>query len=419
MRATRFAGTALRLLGRNWSSAKSLNRLAGTASAALKSPVRVPVLRLLPLRPPPHLHGLWGAFAALFLVPVLISTVYFGVLASNQYVSEMRFAVRGTTELLPGSNAVGFAGLSQLISLNSSQDVYIIASYIGSRAMIDDLSREIDLRSIYNKPGIDLWARLAPSGAAEDLTRYWRDMVEASVEFASGIVTVTVKAFSPEDSVRLASAIRARCEAAADRLLDKIRSDAIRQAKAEVSAANARHAEKQAQLEKFRTARMQVDPMSVARSLGDTITTLRRDLINLEVRLETARASLAADAPQIKMLQENQQILTGQIAALEAKITNASKDSLASSALLREYDQLDAERSLAEQALVLAERQLDITLIDANRHHIYLVDIEKPTVPQTSRAPERRQMILFVSLAALGGFMLVTMMAANVRDHAV
>ena len=30
-------------------------------------------------------------------------------------------------------------------SLNSNQDVYIVADYIASRSMIDDLSKEIDL----------------------------------------------------------------------------------------------------------------------------------------------------------------------------------------------------------------------------------------------------------------------------------
>ncbi len=425
MRKVRLDTPALDPRGRDWLLASGLSRLAGKAGTILKSPALITPPRLLPLRPAPDRSShwlwlwLWGSFVVFFISPVLASTIYFGFLASNQFVSEMRFAVRGTTELLPGSDAMGFAGLGRLISLNSSQDVYVIADYIESREMIDDLSGEIDLQSIYSKPGIDWWARFAPSTAAEDLIRYWRGMVETSVELVSGIVTVTVKTFSPEDSVRLASSIRARCEIVAEQLLDKMRGNAIEQAKAEVSAAKARLASKRAQLETFRTARMQVDPMAVARSLGDTVTALRRDLIGVEVRLHTAKASLASDAPQIKMLAENQQILAGQIAALETKITSANETSPASSAILHEYDRLDAERSLAEQVLVLAERQLDNAQTDANRHHIYLVSIEEPTVPQAALAPQRLQMILIVSLIALGTFLLVTMIAANVRDHAL
>jgi capsule polysaccharide export protein KpsE/RkpR len=42
-----------------------------------------------------------------------------------------------------------------LTSLNSSQDLYIVADYIDSRSMIDDLSKGIDLSAIYSKPRIE------------------------------------------------------------------------------------------------------------------------------------------------------------------------------------------------------------------------------------------------------------------------
>jgi hypothetical protein len=37
------------------------------------------------------------------------------------------------------------------------------------RSMIDDLSKEIDLGAVFSSPTIDGWARLVPSGAAEEL----------------------------------------------------------------------------------------------------------------------------------------------------------------------------------------------------------------------------------------------------------
>jgi capsular polysaccharide transport system permease protein len=345
--------------------------------------------------------------------------MYFGFLASDQFGSEMRFAVRGATEVLPGSDALAASGLGILTSLNSNQDVYIVADYIDSRSMIDDLSKEIDLRAIYSKPRIDRWVGFVPSRAAEDLLRYWRTMVQTSVDAASGLVTVTVKTFSREDSVRVATAIRARCNIVANQLLNRVRHDAIERAKAEVKTAMAQLSARQASLEQFRNARMQIDPLALARSLGETITTLRRDLIDVEVKLDTAKASLASDAPQIKMLAANRQILSDQIAALEARITGANLNSPTASAVLAEYDKLDVEKSLAEQAAVLAERMLDNTQVDANRHHIYLVAIEDPTVPQSPIAPRRADMILIISLGAVSFWSLIAMVAANVRDHTI
>jgi capsular polysaccharide transport system permease protein len=403
-----------------WFSIASLNRLAMKAGNSLQKPSRSGTgVAEATATPDARSSWLWRSFIVLVLAPLVTSSIYYGFLASDQFGSEMRFAVRGATEVLPGSDALAASGLGTLASLNSNQDAFIVADYIESRSMIDDLSKEIDLGSIYSKAEIDRWAGFAPSRPAEHLLRYWRSMVHTSVEAASGIVTVTVKTFSREDSVRVATAIRARCDVVANQLLNRVRHDAIERAKAEVKTAMAQLSARQASLELFRNARMQIDPLAFARSLGETITALRRDLIGVEVKLDSAKASLDSDAPQIKMLAANRQILSDQIAALEARITGAHLNSPAASAALAEYDKLDVEKSLAEQAAVLAERMLDNTKVDANRHHIYLVAIEDPTVPQSPIAPRRAHMILLISLGALSFWSLIAVIATNVRDHAI
>lgn len=395
---------------RLWFSIESLNQLATKAGRSLQKP-SLSGTGAAEARTATNTRStwLWRSFLVLVLAPLVTCSIYFGFLASDQFGSEMRLAVRGATQLLPGSDALAASGLGTLASLNSSQDVYIVADYIASRSMIDDLSKEIDLGAIYSKRG----------RAAEDLLRYWRSMVQTSVQAASGIVTVTVKTFSREDSVRIATAIRARCDIVANQLLDRVRHDAVERATAEVKSARAQLSARQASLEQFRNARMQIDPLALARSLGETITTLRRDLVDVEVTLDTAKASLASDAPQIKMLTANRQILSDQIVALEARITGADLNSPTASAVLAEYDKLDVKKSLAEQAVVIAERMLDNTKVDANHHHIYLVAIEDPTVPQSPIAPRRAHMILLISLGALSFWSLIAVIAANVRDHTI
>src|ERR1700730_9999353 len=264
----------------SWFSIESLNRLATKAGNSLQKPSSSgTAVAEAATAPKARSSWLWRSFIVLVLAPLVTSSIYYGFLASDLFGSEMRFAVRGATEMLPGSDVLAASGLGVLTSLNSSQDVYIVADYIDSRSMVDDLSKEIDLGAIYSKPEIDWWARFFRSGAAEDLLRYWRALIQTSVEAASGIVTVTVKTFSREDSVRVATAIRARCDIVANQLLNRVRHDAIERAQAEVKTAMAQLSARQASLEQFRNARMQIDPLALARSLGETITTLLRDLI--------------------------------------------------------------------------------------------------------------------------------------------
>ncbi len=351
------------------------------------------------------------------VVPFLASVAYFGFLASDQFVSEMRFAVRGATELIPGGDALAASGLGALGGLNLNQDAYIVADYIQSRSMIDDLSKEIGLRAIFSNPKGDSWARFDPSGTAEGLLRYWRNAVQASVEAASGIVTVTVRTFSREDSTRLAAAIRARCDIVVNRLLDRMRGGLIERAEADLKLARDRLAERRTKLEQFRNARMLIDPRASAQSLGETITQLRRDLVNVEVKLDSAIGSLDADSPQITELRVNRQTLTDQIARLESKITSQNPNLPTAAEASAEYDQLDIDRALAERRIMLSERLSDNARADANRHHIYLVSIEDPTRPQSSLFPKRASAILTILLSALCLWSLGTLIVAGVRDH--
>lgn len=360
----------------------------------------------------------WRSFFILVVLPVAASFIYFQFMASNQFISEMRFAVRGTTELLPGSDALAASGLGTLASLNANQDVFIVADYIHSQRIIDDLSKDIDPRAIFSAPGADFLARFDPSGSPEDFLRYWRKAVDPSVEVASGILTVRVKTFSGQDSVRLATAIRARCEIIVNQLLDRMRRDMTERGENEVKAAMDKLAVRRARLEQFRNARMSIDPLDSAHSLSETITELRRDLVEVEVKLASARNSLGANALQIKILESDRNILSAQISALESKITGAGANASTTSAALAEYDRLDVEKDLAEKRVGLAEKLLDNARADANSRHIYLVSIEDPTTPQSSLFPRRGFAILTILIGAFTVWSVIALTVAGVRDHA-
>ena len=136
-----------------WFSIESLNRLATKAGHGLQKPgLSGTDAADATTATDARSSWLWRSFIVLVLAPLVTSSIYFGFLASDQFGSEMRFAVRGATEVLPGSDALAASGLGTLASLNSNQDVYIVADYIASRSMIDDLSKEIDLGAMYSKP---------------------------------------------------------------------------------------------------------------------------------------------------------------------------------------------------------------------------------------------------------------------------
>ena len=246
--------------------------------------------------------GRWmaGSFVALVIVPAVISSLYLFLLTSNQYVSEVEFAVRGSIEKLPGSDTLGTT--AALAYMNSSQEVYAIADYIRSPSAVADVDRAVDLHHVFRAGGADWISRLRSKASAEDLLRYWNSMVTVTMEPASGLVGVAVRAFTPQDTVDIAAAIRRNSEALVNRMQERPRTDLVDKSQAEVRAARKQAAEARDAVTRYRNAQASVDPLDTARSVAGNVAELNRELVALDVELATAKAAMGPNAPNIANL---------------------------------------------------------------------------------------------------------------------
>jgi capsular polysaccharide transport system permease protein len=361
-------------------------------------------------RPP----WLFVSFTLIVILPFMIASLYFGAFASDQFVSELRFAIRGTTERLPGADALGAGG--GLAYLNSSQEVYAIAEYIRSRAAIEEVGRTIDLRRLFRASGADWLSRLKDHATGEELLWYWRRMITVSTEAISGLVSVEVRAFTSEDAVAIAAAIRGASEALVNRMQQRPRDDMVTQAENEVRTARDGAAQARDEVARYRNSRAIVDPFDSARSLIDTVSELKTSLVALDVELASAKAATGADAPGVQTLRARRDSLREQIQALERRLTNGGDQTAAHQML--DYDKVEIKRALAEQHVALAEKILDQVRTEARRHQIYIDVIEGPTTPQSARFPERMYSVTKIAIGALGLWGLMCLTLAGVRDHA-
>ena len=149
------------------------------------------------------------AFKLSFLLAVLVPTalvgLYYLLIASDQYRSEMRFAVRGT-ERSPLENL----GLSVLPGASSSaSDAYIVIDYVHSKQVLVDIQKKtgIDIRKYFSEPGIDFAYQIDPKMPLEKFISYWRWMIDASFNSTTSITTFEITAFSADDARAIADAV--------------------------------------------------------------------------------------------------------------------------------------------------------------------------------------------------------------------
>ncbi len=86
------------------------------------------------------------SFIALVLLPTLIASIYYGLIASARYVSEAQFIVRG----LSSPRSSGLDTLFQTLGVSRTvDDANVVEGYLRSRDAVRDLEARLPLRQIF------------------------------------------------------------------------------------------------------------------------------------------------------------------------------------------------------------------------------------------------------------------------------
>jgi capsular polysaccharide transport system permease protein len=365
------------------------------------------------------------SFLAFVIAPSLAVTLYFAFIASDQYYAETQFAVRSVeTDSQSQLDGAGDGASPSPSPLNfaftaAGQNTYIVTSYIRSRAIVDDISAKINLRKIFRRPEADFWARLKRNASVDELTDYWQSMVQAYADTTSGIVTVRLRAFRPEDALALAKAVVETSEALVNRVSDRARRDATAMAEKDLRRAFANVQAALAELHKFRDSVGIIDPGQTLTELGKLLGPLMAEKIRLESELFVATREMTEDAPSVRVLREKLAIAEAHIKDLKAKITSEKGESGTLAGSLAKFEELEIQRQLAERLYTLAQADLDRAQMRANRQNIYLSVFAPPSLPQESRYP-RRVAFSFLAFFAFGIiWSIIAMIVASVDDHRI
>jgi capsular polysaccharide transport system permease protein len=361
-------------------------------------------------------------FILLVVIPTACASVYFGLIASPIYVSEAKFAVRGSTQKLPSSNAdAGALPVGNipggLASLNNSQDSYVVADYIKSAPLIEKLNRDDYLRSVFGRNDIDLLSRLRSSSSLDALREYWDSMVGVSVENLSGILTLRVHAFNPQDALAISRAILNASEALVNSLSERRLADAIRTEQDELDRSRRRLEAARLAAQEFRNRSGQLDPMSQSRVSLQLATLLQTEKLKLESELQTSRRTLTDKSPSVQVLSARLQAINDQIQRADREITSTNPDDPTLSRALYQFEGLEVERQFAQRLYMVSQAGVERARMNAARQQLYLTTFVEPSLAEMALYPHRLTNILIVFLASLAPWTVLTMLTAAIKDH--
>lgn len=349
-----------------------------------------------------------------FVLPSMVALLYYGLIAADRYTSEAQFVVRSPSR----------TGIDQITSViptststeRASDEAGAVHQFVRSRDAVDLLLREADLRAILSRPESDpIWR--FPGWFSRDLREKlfdrYLDFVSIKQDSSTGISTLAVQSFRPDDSVKVARVLLQGSEDLINRLNERARRDTIRAAEAEVEIAKDRAFQRREELTVFRTRAGTVDPAKSSQNLLETIGKLSFEAAQVNAQLAEALRN-APQGPQVTNLRNRIQAIEQQIVEEKRQIGGSAQ---ALAPIIAEYERLVLEREFADRALASALASLENARIESQRQQLYLERVVEPHAADYPNQPKRLLSIGIVIALSFSLYAICRAFVDNIRRH--
>ncbi|MCJ2062898.1 capsule biosynthesis protein [Methylobacterium sp. J-088] len=416
-----FAAPTMTELRRSAETIRPVPEKRGAQALATAIRKRLDWTQLPGLRPRREDTSSYGAriirrISLFVLLPTLVVGLYLFGFASNQYVAEAQFTVRGNVE--PMEN-ISLGQYTNLIQKHNSQDSFIVRDYIASQTMVESLEKSIGLSKMFSRQEADFWTRFDPTDPIEDLTQYWRTHVIAHIDSISGVIRLSVRAFTPEDALTIAREVVTRSEALINDISKRAQADMVVQAETDARTAQERLSKAHIALQSFRNQWGVIDPVKSAEGTLATLTLLKKDKLKAENDLQVLRSSsLDERSRSIQTLVANITAIDQQMKILQDEMTSSGAAGGANlTEALLQYEGLLVERTIAEKLEESAHLLLDRARVAASKQHIFLATFVPPVLPTDSLYPERGHTLLVAFFCFFVIWSSSSLLIAGIRDQ--
>ena len=359
------------------------------------------------------LRRLNGIFLISVVLPTAVAIWYYGLFASDVYLSESRFLVRSPQR----QQTSGLGALLQGTAFSRAQDdTYSVHDFIRSRDALREIDERVGFRTAYSQKTIDAVNRfpgLYPDESFEALHRYYQTQVAIAYDSVSSISILEVRAFTAAEATRINEMLLEMGERLVNNMNERSLRDLIDVAEREVRIAETRSKEAAATLATFRSGRAVFDPGIQGTMQLQGVAKLKEDLLAAEAQLAQIR-KVSPQNPQIDSLRNTVDGLRQAIRDESARVLDGAGGLVAQSP---EYDRLVLEKTFADRQLATALAALDTARAEAQRKQLYLERLVQPHLPDYAMEPRRIRSVFTVFVLGLIAWGVLSLVFAGVREH--
>jgi len=351
-------------------------------------------------------------FLGVVILPTVLASGYYGLIASPQYQSEAEFVVRGQPSPSPGA----LAGLLSAGSSGGTEDTYVVQEYMTSRDAAQLMLRTQNIASVFNRPGTDALARYPNfySGRTfEHFYSYYQRHVKAELDSTTGLSTLRVRTFLASDSQRIANALISAAEQLVNEMNARQRENTISASRKERDLAIKRLEEINGKIDIYRNETAMLDPQRQSQPLLTDIAGLDTMTMATRVQLKQLEHS-TPDSPLIPVLKQRITAFDQEISHSSSRVTGGQNSFVPK---ISGYEDLLFQRQLLEREVSAADAALDAASIQADKQQLYLEEVTKPNCPDYAAYPRRFVNIAIVFTTMLALYLMGALLLAGAREH--
>ncbi|MBU0620490.1 MAG: chain-length determining protein [Gammaproteobacteria bacterium] len=348
------------------------------------------------------------------VVASLAAIVYWGVIASDRYVSEAHVIVQRTD--VASGQSLDFSSILSGAGGGSRTDQLLLRDYLLSLDMLNKLDEKLDLRSHFSSwrqdPISAMWFKKIDQ---ERFHQYFLNRVSVEFDDYAGVLVIKAQGYDP----KTAHAITSMMVAEGERTMNEL---AHRLAQEQVSFVEKQLAEAASKLQQARTAVLayqnkkgMVSPQSTATSMAATIDRLEMQRTELQARRNTLLGYLASKAPSVVEVDMQIDGIEKQIEKERARLAAPGGKTL--NATVEEFQRLEMEAMFAQDVYKTALVSLETSRVEATRTLKKVSVLQQPTLPQYPMEPRRIYNITVFILVTLLLAGVIHLLAAIIRDH--
>ena len=353
-------------------------------------------------------------FIGLVVVPTVIVAAYLYALASDQYQSEAHFLVHTaeTQKVSSASSSVAafFGGGSSV-----SPEAMSVGDFMRSHDAVVALQKNIGLTVRYRRDGVDTISKLRDHATDAALLRYYLAHTKVEFDDATGITTLTARAFTANDAYAIANELLRLGEQRINSLNAASYSDAVQSQQAQLSAAERQLRQAQGEISQFRASRRVLDPIGTGTAQTDMISSLTASLSQARAQLNSVGKALSHDSPQYVALQRQVSALEAQVADQQARLAGGGT-TIASN--VAGYNVLQLRQDFASKQFEAAAAALTDAQQQAIRKQLYLVRVVDANRPGSAEYPSRLRIIATVFASLMMAYGVGWLIVAGTREYA-